>query len=180
MADDAKVSEFLKLLTSHEVRLRAFALSLVPHWADADEVLQEANLVMWKKFDAFEPGSSFFSWAARIVHLTALDFRKRQRRSAVQFGAEFSELVAQETTAAAEELAERERVLSECVRKLKPRHQQILNLRYKEDRSGEQVARAMGTTADAVYQALARIRKALFDCVERGMGRGMGRGRGFA
>ena len=170
MPHETQVPEFLKLVTSHEVRLRAFALSLIPHWADAEEILQQAYLVMWQKFDGFEVGSSFFSWSARIIHLTALDFRKRQRRSAIRFGDEFLENVAQETCAAADELAERERALSECVKKLKPKQRQLLDLRYREDRSGEQMARAMGTTADAVYQALARIRKALLDCVSRRLG----------
>ncbi len=169
---DASVSDFLKLMTSHEVRLRSFALSLVPHWADADEVLQQAYLAMWQKFGTFEPGTSFFSWAARFVHLTVLDFRKRQRRSrnVVQFGVEFSEIVAQETAAAAEELAARERVLSECMKKLTQKQRDLLDQRYRDNRSGEEMAKSAGTTADAVYQALARIRKALFDCVGRGMG----------
>ena len=100
MAQDPRVSEFIKLLTSHEVRLRAFALSLIPHWADADEVLQQANLVMWQKFDSFQLGSNFYSWAARIVHLTAKDFRKRQRRDVAQFGDEFFDVVARKTIAA--------------------------------------------------------------------------------
>ena len=33
----------------------------------------------------------------------------------------------------------------------------------------DEVAAALGSTAKAVYQALARIHKALFDCVERGL-----------
>jgi len=172
MPDDPKVAEFLKLYTSHEVRLRAFALSLVRGWTDAEEVVQQASLVMWQKFGSFQLGTSFFSWAAKIVHLTAKDLRKRHRREMVHFGDEFAELVAQETNAAAEELAERERVLSECITKLKPKHRTMLDLRYKEDSSGERIAEVLGTSADAVYQSLARIRKALFDCVNRGMGRG--------
>lgn len=176
MANDANTSEFLKLLTSHDLRLRAFALSLVPNWADAEEVVQQAYLTMWQKFGGFEPGTSFFSWAARFVHLTALDFRKRQRRgrNVIQFGTEFADVVAQETLAAAEELAEREAVLSGCIGKLKPRQRELLELRYQAGSRGEQVAEAMGMTADAVYQSLARIRKALQDCVHRGLGRERG------
>src|SRR3982750_2133917 len=94
-----RVADFFKLLTSHQVRLRAFALSLIPHWADAEEVLQEANMVMWKKFEQFEPGTRFFSWGCKIVLLTAKDFRKRQARSKVQFGEQFTERVANRTLA---------------------------------------------------------------------------------
>ncbi len=43
----------------------------------------------------------------------------------------------------------------------------MLRLRYEQDGNVETVAEAMGRTADAVYKALARIRKALLDCVNR-------------
>src|SRR5690242_10297431 len=97
MADREAIAEFIRLLTSHQVRLRAFALSLIPHWADAEEVLQEANLVMWKKFDQFKLGTSFFSWGCKIIHLTAKDFRRRQSRGRMHFGDQFMELVAVQT-----------------------------------------------------------------------------------
>lgn len=169
VAEDPRVAEFLQLLTRQEMRLRSLSLSLVPHWADAEEVLQQAFLVMWKKFDTFDRNASFFSWSTTIVVLTAKDFRKRQRNSIVQFNDEFYDLVADETDESADELSEREAVLSECFKKLKPRHRELINQRYEQRFSGEQIAALMNTSVDAVYQALARIRKALFDCVTRGM-----------
>src|ERR1700730_6273338 len=101
MSQDLRISEFIKLLTSHELRLRSFTLSLIPNWADAEDVLQQANIIMWQKFGDFELGTNFFSWAARIVHLTAKDFRKRRRGDAIQFGDAFFERVAAETDSAA-------------------------------------------------------------------------------
>jgi len=167
MPDREAIAEFIKLLTSHQVRLRAFALSLIPHWADAEEVLQEANLVMWKKFEQFTLGTSFFSWACKIIHLTAKDFRKRQSRSRVHFGDQFMELVAARTDQLEEELSQREAVLNNCIGKLKEKHRQMLHMRYQQAMSVERLAEAVGSTAKAIYQALSRIHKALFDCVER-------------
>jgi len=46
MADNVNVPEFIRLFTSHEARLSALALSLIPNWADAEEVLQQSNLIM--------------------------------------------------------------------------------------------------------------------------------------
>jgi len=167
MADREAIAEFIRLLTSHQVRLRAFSLSLIPHWADAEEVLQEANLVMWKKFDQFKLGTSFFSWSCKIIHLTAKDFRRRQSRSRVHFGDQFMELVAAHTEQLEEELAQREALLNNCISKLKEKHRQMLNMRYQQGFSVERLAQTVGSTAKAVYQALSRIHKALFDCVER-------------
>lgn len=165
------VAEFIKLYTSHELRLRAFAFSLVPHWADAEEVLQASSLVLWQKFDRFIPGTNFFAWACKVVSLTAKDFRKRQRRERAHFGDTFFELVATETEHSEERLAERERQLAVCVSKLKPRHRQMLHLRYQQGQSVDEVASGFGLTAKAIYQALSRVHKALFDCVERSLRR---------
>jgi RNA polymerase sigma-70 factor (ECF subfamily) len=129
MIDQANVTDFIKLLTAYEVRLRAFALSIVPHWADAEEVLQEAHLVMWRKFGQFEPGTNFFAWGCRIIHLTAKDFRKRQSRGKVLFGDEFMELIKEQTVQMETRLAEREQLLNECVSHLKERQRRMLHLR---------------------------------------------------
>jgi RNA polymerase sigma-70 factor (ECF subfamily) len=166
-APSASVADFIALYTSHELRLRAFAFSLVPHWADAEEVLQAASLVLWQKFERFEPGTNFFAWACKVVQLTAKDFLKRQRRERAHFGETFFDLVAAETERSEERLAERERQLAVCVSKLKPRHRQMLHLRYQQGQSVDEVATTFGLSDKAIYQALSRVHKALFDCVER-------------
>src|SRR4030095_9060403 len=98
-------------------------------------VLQSASVVLWQKFGRFEPGSNFFAWACKVVHLTAKDFRKRQPRERAHFGDTFFDLVADETERSEERLAERERQLATCVSKLKPRHRQMLHLRHQQGQS---------------------------------------------
>ena len=53
----AKGKVFLRLFLQNERRLYAYVLALLPNRADADDVLQEASLVMWDKFDAERPPS---------------------------------------------------------------------------------------------------------------------------
>lgn len=167
-----RMNTFVGLFTSHEVRLRAFAMSLVPNWADAEDVLQQANLVLWKKFDQFQVGTEFFAWAARIVYLEAKDFRKRKLRSKIRFGDEFFDAIADEATEMSDELARRQQVLGDCVARLPEKHRQLLRLRYEHGGSGVQIAGTSGRSVDAIYNALCRIRKALVDCVDRRLGTG--------
>src|SRR5262249_54956902 len=51
--DKSKV--FLPLFLQNQRRLYAYILTLLPNRADADDVLQEASLVMWDKFDERAP-----------------------------------------------------------------------------------------------------------------------------
>src|SRR5215467_12973604 len=80
-----KVKLFLRLFLKNERRLYAFILTLLPNRADADDVLQEASLVMWDKFDERHPPDDFAAWGCRIAYFKVLDFYKKSHRSRVRF-----------------------------------------------------------------------------------------------
>jgi RNA polymerase sigma-70 factor, ECF subfamily len=168
--------EFIRLFTAHHVRLQTLALSLIPHYADAEEVLQQANLVLWKKFADFDPtggdGGSFFAWASRILTLEAKNYYRRKSREKVRFGDDFLDVVAARVTEMSDELAERERLLAGCVAGLRPEHQEMVKLRYGQGASIEMAARVTGRTVEAIYKALSRIRKMLIECVDRKLAAG--------
>ncbi len=167
MPDASRVEEFVRLFTSHEVRLRAFAMSMVANYADAEDVLQQSNLLLWKRFDQFQTGTSFMSWAGRVIYLVGLQHRRKQGRNKIQFGDAFLETVA--TVATREDvsarLGERERLLGECIAKLRSEHQEMLRMRYAEGGSIEQMSVLFNRSNEAVYNVLSRIRRVLHACV---------------
>ncbi len=64
-----------------------YVLTLVPHRADADDVLQEVSFVLWEKFDPDEPPADFAAWGCRIAYFKILElFKKNRRRVAVRPG----------------------------------------------------------------------------------------------
>ena len=75
---------FLRLFLQNERRLYAYILTLLPHRADAEDVLQEASLVMWDKFDEHNPPDDFAAWGCRIAYFKVLDFYKKSRRAKVR------------------------------------------------------------------------------------------------
>src|SRR5437764_8616338 len=81
----AKGKLFLRLFLQNERRLYAYILTLVPHRADADDILQEASLVMWDKFDDRHPPDDFTAWGCRIAYFKVLDFFKKAQRARVRF-----------------------------------------------------------------------------------------------
>src|SRR3954468_11174561 len=90
----AKGRLFLRLFLQNERRLYAYVLTLLPNRADADDVLQEASLVMWDKFDPDRPPDDFTAWGCRIAYFKVLDAYKRSHRSRVRFSQEMLERVA--------------------------------------------------------------------------------------
>src|SRR5262245_41559176 len=63
-----KVKQFLRLFLKNERRLYAYVLTLLPNRTDAEDVLQEATLVLWDKFDDEHPPDDFAAWGCRIAY----------------------------------------------------------------------------------------------------------------
>ena len=51
------------------------AMSVLGNVADAEEVVQESQLLMWKKFGEFQAGDEFSAWACQIARYQALKLR---------------------------------------------------------------------------------------------------------
>ncbi|MCE9556371.1 MAG: RNA polymerase subunit sigma-70, partial [Planctomycetes bacterium] len=59
MSDQGPSELFVRELTASQPRLRAFIFSLLPNRDAALDVLQDTNVVLWRKAATFEEGSSF-------------------------------------------------------------------------------------------------------------------------
>lgn len=164
-------AEFIAHVSRAQRTLYAFILSLVRHLADADDVLQETNIIMWQKAAEFQSGSDFMAWAFRIAQLQVMAHAKRQQRSRVQFDAELIKKIA---TVAEEELrnSDRRRIaLAGCLQKLPEDQRALLVARYEPNGSVNELAKARQTTPKALSEMLRRLRQALLQCMERTLAR---------
>src|SRR5687768_16479673 len=108
----------MELFALHQRRLLLYIRALVPSPADADEVLHEINIVIWKKFDQFHEGGDFLTWAYRIAYYEICEYRRRKARSPAAFSPEVLEQLA-ETARTEDDVLERRRsALSRCAQKL--------------------------------------------------------------
>ncbi len=162
-----RAEQFVRLLTEHQRALYVHILSLLFDPTDADEVLQETNLVLWRKSSEFRPGSSFAAWAFRVAHFEVLAFRKRRGRERLSFEPELLETLAEESAARADGFETRRRALAQCLAKLSERDRDLLVRRYAAGSSAVTIAGQVGRTVQATYQALHRIRAALSQCMRR-------------
>src|SRR5262245_11445724 len=167
--ESARSRIFLRLFLQNERRLYAYILTLLPHRADADDVLQEASLVMWDKFDERQPPDDFAAWGCRIAYFKVLDFCKKSQRSRVCFSQAMLERVAETAVeqAATLRLDERRDALAGCLEKLRPEDRDLLAHRFADGATTQSTAAEVGRSVEAVYKALAKIRQALFECVSR-------------
>ena len=162
----APAEDFVQLFTKWQRRLFLFILAQVPNLVDAEEVLQETNLVIWRKAHTFQPGTNFYGWCCRIAVLEVLKHRERHRRSAIALSDSFLEVIAAEARDNAEDLEDRRQALLLCLGRLDSADRELIRLRCATE-TGKSLAQKLGRPANSVYQSLSRIRRALLECVKR-------------
>lgn len=163
--------QFLKLFLENERHLYAFIVCILPSLADADDVLQETSLILWKKINEFQPGTDFLAWACRIAQYRVLQFYEKQGRSRLHFDEQALEAIAAETIDRGPVLEARHQALARCLETLKQRDLDLLQRRYTDDSTPQQIATQVGRSIDAVYKALSRIHDSLMQCIQRKLAR---------
>jgi len=161
--------EFLRLLTEHDRTLAIYVTGLVQPLQDAQDILQEGKIVMWRHFGKFKSGTNFVAWGRKILLRQILAYRRKMKhRRHGQLNEDILVLLDVEMDSAIREKrwVEREQALRECLRKLKPEQRELIEQRYRDEASIEKISRQTDKTETAVYQLLYRIRKALQDCVQ--------------
>src|SRR5215211_7445285 len=103
-SDGQRMDEFVRLLGQNQRRIFLYVLGLVPRWPDAEEIVQETNLVLWREFHQFQSGTNFAAWACRVAFHQVLAWRKRRQRDRLELSDAFLEAVAKEALDREEEL----------------------------------------------------------------------------
>ncbi len=143
-----------------------------PHWADAEEILQETGRVAWEKFAGFEEGTNFRAWLFRIAYLKVLEYYRERRRDRLVLSDSAMHHISEVFQQESDELSDRTAALSRCLAKLAGSDQRIIRLRYQADASVKSVAAMMNRTSSAVYKSLSRIHKSLLECIQRSLAEG--------
>jgi RNA polymerase sigma-70 factor (ECF subfamily) len=159
---------FLKLLLENQSRIHAYILSLVPNYADAEDILQTVSELMWSRFDQFEPGTNFLGWALRYAHFEVLAFRKKKAKlKEVVFDTPVFEQMLPVITDELSSMDYRKGALEDCLDKLSVRHREIIKMRYSQDLSPKEIGRQFGLTIHGIYKLLSRVQGKLLECIER-------------
>lgn len=170
--ESLQTQEFIVLFANHQRNLLKYLVTIVHNLHDAEDLLQQSALVLWQKFDTFEPGTDFFRWACRIAFLTARNFLRTKRLKSAYLSEELlGELAAKQL----EQMEKQDRYrefLPNCLEKLSPKDRELVQRCYLGVENFTEIAARIGRTADSVYHSLHRIRRMLFQCVHKSIAQG--------
>lgn len=163
----SKEDVYLSYLAKHRHQIYNFIFSLLPNTADAEDVFQQASIVMWKCFRDFDQNREFYPWACGVALNAVKNFRRSAKRRRFLLNDELLNVMAEEKISASQRSRYRLDLLEECITRLKPVDRDLIRQVYVEESSARSVAEQLGRSVQTIYNRLNLIRKSLLDCVNR-------------
>lgn len=165
--DQPTVDLFVKLFAQDQRQVHAYIGALLPRRADADDVMQETSMALWRKWSQFDPSRPFLPWACGVAYFEVLRHRRKHATRKLFFSEELMENIAEETLKQSDLAESRTAALAECLTKLPTKDKQLVEHRYSEGVTILKAAEDLGRPPSTVYKAMARIRKLLLECIRR-------------
>ncbi|WP_193211398.1 sigma-70 family RNA polymerase sigma factor [Luteolibacter marinus] len=161
-------SVFVKLLTDHQSIIRSFVISLLPGAPGVDDVIQETNVLLWKRRETFEPGTNFKAWALTTARYQAMTYCWiLKKRRWVTLDDDVAELVASEMEEKLDRLMVEKRIeaLRSCIEEVRPDDRELLMQRYWHKTRLQDFAVIHGRSMNGLKVQLFRLRSALKRCI---------------
>ena len=165
-------SAFVEITERYREKTFSIAVALIRNAADAEEIVQDTFLRVYRGLHNFRGDSSLATWLHRITVNLARNrywyFHRRARHATISLdaplGAEtnatLGELLSSEARTPASEMAtvEFSALVTVCMQKLHSAHREILVLRNILNQSYKDIAAALGIQQGTVKSRIARAR----------------------
>ena len=167
MEKSEKSEQFVKNLTDSQNRIYGYIYSLLGDHARTADVVQETNLVLWRKFDDFNPECPFLPWAFGIARYQVLANIRDKKRDRFLLDEELVDSLTQEAEKQAAKLDLFQEAIRPCVKLLSQGNQSIVEERFYKSKPIASVAESLDRSIGSIKVALVRIRRQLADCVQK-------------
>ncbi len=165
---------FSVLIGRYQGRIRALAAHYIASRDDVYDIVQDVFLEAFRHLDAYDLDREFVTWLRSICRHRVMNHFRRSKvhQSALQslINDALVEKV-ERLEGKSDDSLERIEALKGCVKKLGPKHKQLIYLRYHAHAAVKDIAENLGQTAAGTSMLLHRIRTILARCVERELAR---------
>jgi len=158
---------FLSLFLKNHRRIYGFIASLVPNASDAEDLMQETLMVMWRRLGEFKPGTNFAAWGIAIAHRKILKYRASRPNKRLIFSEEAMQQIMVRDEKLSHKASDYMSALQNCLEKLKEQDRQVVSLRYEKELPVKRMTQVLGGSLDSTYKKLSRIHLLLQSCVRK-------------
>jgi RNA polymerase sigma-70 factor (ECF subfamily) len=166
---------FAKLLARYKDTIYFMLLKMVNNKSDAEDLTLEAFGKAFKNLHQYSPHYAFSTWLFKIASNNCIDFLRKRRgiMISIENGNESQDneqpvKLKSKDPNPEERLIRKQKaiLMRKVVRKLKPRYQVLVDLRYFKEYSYEEIATELNLPLGTVKAQLFRAREMLFKMIE--------------
>ncbi len=175
-ANNADEQAFAEIFSRYKGYVFHLVLQMIKNHDIAEDLLIEVFAKAFRKLHTFQPNSSFSSWISTIAKNHTLDYLRKKRPIKVSLdaamdtdeeGVPYMELADQDPIAIDQLiLAERSKRLRNIVDRLKPKYKRLIELRYYQEYSYDEIAKTLNIPLGTVKAQLFRARDLLSQIVK--------------
>ena len=159
--------EFFRLFSREDRKIYGFILALVLDVSAAEDIFQETCVILWKEFSGYDSDRSFLNWANGIAFNQVRKYRRKYQNKRLIFSDNLVTELAEDVSSMVEEQSQRQLALTQCMQKLSPRERDLIDAYYGDRETAATVADRWKCSSHAIYKTIKKIRKVLFDRVNR-------------
>jgi RNA polymerase sigma-70 factor (ECF subfamily) len=157
---------FRTLYARHNVRVFRFILRFIKDEGQAEDLIGEVFLDVWRQADRFEGRSSVSTWILGMARFKALSSLRKttdaeldeEKAGAIADDADTPEVVAQKVDKA--------KAIRRCIDQLSNEHREIVDLVYYQEKSISEVAEIVGIPENTVKTRMFYARKRLQELMQ--------------
>ena len=168
---------YAELMELYREPIYYMILKMIKSTTDADDLTLESFGKAFKSIDKYTPEYAFSTWLFRIATNNCVDFlrKKKNRISPVEATfvnnpeQEILEINAISETLSPEEAImeeQKRQLLRDVVQKLKPQYKELIEKRYFEEKSYEEISQELNIPIGTVKAKLFRAREFLYNLVK--------------
>jgi RNA polymerase sigma-70 factor (ECF subfamily) len=167
---------YTELMGRYKDSVYFMLLKMVNNSDDAEDLTIETFSKAFKRLDQYTPQFAFSTWLFKIASNHSIDFIRKKRIKAVSIDQGYSNEdgesyvipVKEESLDPEESMQKDERVqrMRDVVEKLKPRYKRLVELRYFEEKSYEEISEILELPLGTVKAQLFRARDFMFDLMK--------------
>ncbi|MFN5318354.1 MAG: RNA polymerase sigma factor [Bacteroidia bacterium] len=173
--DQHDQAAFTELLDRYKESVFYLLMKMVNNRDDAEDLTIEAFGKAFKNIEQYTPNYAFSTWLFRIATNNCIDFIRKKRMTTVSLdksfmsddGGEMTMDVRSETLDPEENLIRKQKnvLMQSLVTKLKPRYRVLVEMRYFQELSYEEIAEKLDLPLGTVKAQLFRSREFLYNII---------------
>lgn len=148
---DTKEMAFTQLMRKYQERLYWHIRRLVIEHEDANDVLQNMFIKVWKSLENFREDSQLYTWLYRIATNESLDFLAQKKKlNAISLEGTESDLTASIRAERDFDPRKLEWKLQLAIQQLPEKQRVVFNLRYFDEMPYEEMSKVLATSEGAL------------------------------